>query len=663
MKIKSLGLKISLLVTCLIVITCGIIYFIVAGETDNLIKELNENEARSANRAFATGLMEDQNAAYVRALLATRDKDVVDSILNKDYVELRRIMDDFMEGMDIITICDANGIVMARGHSDKTGDSIYNQNGVANVLTTGNGTSTIENGALIGLSIRGSCAIKDSEGNIIGAIICGNDLSQAKYVDEMKNRYNCEVTIFDGDTRLSTTLLDETGQRVIGTKATDAVIKAVLEQQQDYALQIDLFGSSYSAYYSPLIRDNNVLGMLFVGINIDDILAKQRFMLNRVLSIAAVSGIASVILAFIYMLLFVSKPLKKIGAFAEKIRCGDLGISSASVSSIDVRSYDEVGLLARSLEQAYAQLKGYINEIKERMQGLSEGDLITKSTYDFQGDFILIKDAVNGIVNNLNQTMREVDSSTSQVSVGAKQIADGAQALAQGSTEQAASVQQLSSAISEIAHKTKANAHMAGRAASLATTIMNNAQTGSRQMDEMMIAVQEINQASQSISKVIKVIDDIAFQTNILALNAAVEAARAGQHGKGFAVVAEEVRNLAAKSAGAAKETGDMIQNSMQKAELGAKIAAETSASLMEIVSGITESTQIVQEIAQSSEKQSLDIDHINTGIDQVAQVVQQNSATAEESAAASQEMSGQSGMLEQLISQFKLSHKSTSNF
>ena len=196
---------------------------------------------------------------------------------------------------------------------------------------------------------------------------------------------------------------------------------------------------------------------------------------------------------------------------------------------------------------------------------------------------------------------------------------------------------------------------MAEKAATLAETIRGNAEKGSLQMEEMMLAVNDINEASGSISKVIKVIDDIAFQTNILALNAAVEAARAGQHGKGFAVVAEEVRNLAAKSAEAARDTGSLIENSIDKANLGVRIAGETAESLSEIVSGINESHQLVGEIARSSEEQTQGINHINTGIDQVAQVVQQNSATAEESAAASEEMSGQSDMLQQLIAQFKI--------
>jgi len=284
---------------------------------------------------------------------------------------------------------------------------------------------------------------------------------------------------------------------------------------------------------------------------------------------------------------------------------------------------------------------------------VANGDLTAELALLSENDTLGID--LKKMVENLNDMFSEIQASTHQVSQESKQVATGAQSLAQGATEQAASIEELSSTISEIAGKTKANAATADKTSKLSTTIKESAEKGSRQMDEMISAVKEINDASQSISKIIKTIDDIAFQTNILALNAAVEAARAGQHGKGFAVVAEEVRNLASKSADAAKDTGSMIQNSMEKAELGSRIAGETAASLAEIVSGINQSSSLVTEIAIVSEQQTMGIDQINIGIDQVAQVVQQNSATAQESAAASEEMSSQSDALQQLISRFKL--------
>jgi len=370
-----------------------------------------------------------------------------------------------------------------------------------------------------------------------------------------------------------------------------------------------------------------------------------------IIAVIVVSIIIAMSLAF-YISSIIAKPLAIIAnAFKQIGSEGRLNFDDATNRSANdtATRKDELGDCARGFKGIIAHL----NEIESNLSAIADGDLTTSVHVLSPND--TIGNSLERTLDNLNTMFGEINSASNQVSTGSKQIADGAQSLAQGSTEQAASVEELSASIGEIAQKTKENAGMAERAATLAKTIMGNAEKGSSQMGEMTTAVHEINQASQSISKVIKVIDDIAFQTNILALNAAVEAARAGQHGKGFAVVAEEVRNLAAKSAEAAKDTGGLIQNSMEKAELGARIAGETAESLAEIVSGISESTTIVGDIARSSEEQSLGIAQINTGIDQVAQVVQQNSATAEESAAASEEMSSQSTMLEELISQFKL--------
>jgi len=367
--------------------------------------------------------------------------------------------------------------------------------------------------------------------------------------------------------------------------------------------------------------------------------------------VLVVALIAAIFLA-IYISGLISKPLVILSTFMNKAgNTGDIALSPDDMNVINKFALvkDEIG---QTIKGSAAFLQ-HVTNIAHELETIANGDLTVDvkmlSSSDTMGK------SLTQMVDNLNNMFGGISQSTSQVSTGAKQVADGAQSLAQGSTEQAASIQELSSSITDIANKTKENAEIAGRTSTLSESIKQNALKGSNQMDDMITAVQEINEASQSISKIIKTIDDIAFQTNILALNAAVEAARAGQHGKGFAVVAEEVRNLASKSADAAKDTGDMIQNSMEKAELGSQIAGETASSLKDIVTGISESSELIAEIARASEEQSLGISQINTGIDQVAQVVQQNSATAEESAAASEEMSSQSSMLEELISQFKL--------
>jgi methyl-accepting chemotaxis protein len=298
-------------------------------------------------------------------------------------------------------------------------------------------------------------------------------------------------------------------------------------------------------------------------------------------------------------------------------------------------------------------LANALNGIAGLFARIADGDLVIEHSQMSEDD--MISASIIKMVDNLNLMFREIDDASEQVALGANQISDASSNLAEGSTEQAATVEELSASISDVAQKTKLNAERANNAAKLSETIKANAEKGSHQMTEMTQAVSEINQASQDISKVIKVIDDIAFQTNILALNAAVEAARAGEAGKGFAVVADEVRNLASKSAAAAKETGTLIENSMKKAELGTAIAAETATSLSEIVEGINQSTDLITDIAKSSEEQNYAIMQINTGIGQVSEVVQKNSATAEESAASAEELNAQSAVLQDHISRFKL--------
>jgi methyl-accepting chemotaxis protein len=364
-------------------------------------------------------------------------------------------------------------------------------------------------------------------------------------------------------------------------------------------------------------------------------------------------AIALVVLILVVVLLYlrirgsIVKPIHAVINTLSEMSKGDTNTALSSSFT------GEFGQLADSVHK----INNAILEQSEAISGIASGDY--SISYSPRSGKDVMGRAIADLLEMNNRVFSEINGATAQVSDSARQIANGAQSLAQGSTQQAAAVEQLSSSVNEIAQKTKENAEQANTAAGLSKSVRSNAEKGSARMDDMIKAVEEINEASRNIQKVIKVIDDIAFQTNILALNAAVEAARAGQHGKGFAVVAEEVRSLAAKSAAAASDTGALIADSMGKAELGAKIAKETAESLNEIVGGINESNAIVSNIAMSSGDQSLAISQINTGIDQVAQVVQQNSATSEESAATAEELSGQSSILEDLIGQFKLNTQS----
>jgi methyl-accepting chemotaxis protein len=348
----------------------------------------------------------------------------------------------------------------------------------------------------------------------------------------------------------------------------------------------------------------------------------------------------------------IGAPIVDLSGFLDKAgKKGDIFLNEKELEKLRTLSQlpDEVG---RCSQAAYG-LFSHINKISDLLEKVSQGDLTVRA--NLLSDKDVLGKSLTNMIEQLRKLFDEIDLSSDRVTLGASQIADGAQTLANGSTQQAATLQELSASISDISDKSEQNAQLTGNASTLALEIMKKAEKGSGQMEHMISAVNEINQANQNISKVIKVIDDIAFQTNILALNAAVEAARAGEAGKGFAVVAEEVRNLAGKSAQSAKETGVLIANSMEKAELGTKIANETAESLSEIVDGITKSTNIITEIAQSSDEQTVAVGQINTAVTQVTDVVQQNSATAEESAASSQEMSDQSGQLKSLIEKFQI--------
>ncbi len=307
------------------------------------------------------------------------------------------------------------------------------------------------------------------------------------------------------------------------------------------------------------------------------------------------------------------------------------------------------------LNQVMDAIVAPLNEASTVLQEMAQGNLVQSVTGEYQGEYARIKEALNNTLDSFNQVLGDIHHAARQVASGSRQVSDGSSALSQGATEQASTLEELTASMSEVASQTKQNAVRANQANELAEATKQNALEGNAQMRKMLEAMTVIDQSSTNIAKIIKVIDEIAFQTNILALNAAVEAARAGQHGKGFAVVAEEVRNLAARSAKAAKETTEMIEGSVKKVEDGTKIANQTAGALNAIVESVSKAAGLVGEIAIASNDQASGISQINQGIQQVAHVTQTNTATAEQSAASSQEMSAQAELLQDMVARFRL--------
>lgn len=310
----------------------------------------------------------------------------------------------------------------------------------------------------------------------------------------------------------------------------------------------------------------------------------------------------------------------------------------------------------RAQEQAAKALRVVLDETKQVMGAVAKADLSKRIETDVEGDLVELKESVNDALGMLGDNVKRVLSICDEINNGTTQLSHAAQDLASGATEQAAGIEEISSSMDEIGGKAKNNDDNASQAQQLSNQTVDNLNRGNAQMDGMLEAMHTINETSSSVAKVIKVIDEIAFQTNLLALNAAVEAARAGKYGKGFAVVAEEVRNLAARSADAAKDTTELIENSIKQVEKGVESANLTAETLKSFVESINKVNDIVGEISAASKEQASGVVEINRGLNQVNDVVQKNSSIAEESASASEELSSQTDLLHNLMSRFILS-------
>lgn len=469
-----------------------------------------------------------------------------------------------------------------------------------------------------------------------------NSLSQIKIGKE-----GSLILIADGDKVAYSPMPDDIGVSFSQLIVTQNVKEAVANSEMG-PIQFSIFGNPQYGYITSVGQSPWIV---LTGIGEKEYMSAAKTTQDMIFAIF-VSGIVIIVLLVYIIGRGIIRPIKKLNDAALQLADGNMNVH------VDVKSNDEVGIVSDSLNKTVLRLKEYvlyINELSEVLNQISHGDFKFELKQEYTGDFERIKTALIDFRKNMTETLKELYHSSEQVARGSEQVSDSAQALSKNTTEQASAVQQLSATVNEISDKVNKTAENSQFAQDVTAEAGNEIRDCNERMDHLVHAMDEINISSGEIGKIIKTIEDIAFQTNILALNAAVEAARAGAAGKGFAVVADEVRNLASKSAEASKNTAQLIENSLKSVENGTNLANSTAESLQNVVNTTARVVDIVQKISEASSQQAESLTQVVNGIDQISAVVQTNSATAEQSAATSTELSQQAAGLKNLVGRFEI--------
>ena len=463
---------------------------------------------------------------------------------------------------------------------------------------------------------------------------------------------------------LATNILDANGsflysmkEQAIGKKLEEVLDKdtyEMLRQNMDKeeaftATVVNAVGVKERMYFRPLtIHGSTLWSMISIA---DSEFMAARNQLILMCALFSVVGLLILIAISFFLIKRALNPLQGIALAGKAVAEGNFDVK------VSYDRQDEIGDLATAIQSVMQHVREIISDLSDKLSELAKGNfrVSLENTEQYPGAYRPLLNSLQEISNDLNKTMAEIKTSAREVNAGAEQVSSGAQGLSQGATEQASSIEELSATVNDISEHIKKTAENTRLANTEAQNAGKEVSHSDKQMQQMKAAMENINQKSGEISKIIKTIDDIAFQTNILALNAAIEAARAGVAGKGFAVVADEVGNLAQKSANAAKDTTMLIEETLQAVEQGTVLADSTAESLQRVVTGASKVTELVNQIAEASVEQSRAVEQVSTGIDQISSVVQSNTATAEESAAASEELSGQANILNELVGRFQL--------
>lgn len=672
MTIKKQLLRLSIVLIVVSVVAQTLAFVVLLNRTSSATNTISQSmsardeqdmksEIGALAGAFEVFLLEKEasidnemhNAALVLQKLDTYT-DVSQSVLEQVAKET---------GMNDMYIADMDGIFTLSTVANATGVSLFDIWDGYRMLVTGEATALPSNLKIMEETgeIYKFTAIPryDENGNLKGVIESALNAEEIEAaLSQMTGKYEMldGLHLFQAD---GLVLASSEGKNTAtsykrGSVQSDPNIKLALESETPIIVDN---GDGKIYHYSLISREGAPAYVMMLELDKNYYVQGTQYVTNALSDLSAVFtsslmvsmaiGYASLVLVVLLYWRLVKKavlrPISTLQSVSKQIAEGDINVT------LDTSRQDEIG----KLEEDFAQMAGSIQEQAKNLQRIAQGDYTSDIAIRSAGD--MINKAISDMIISNNKLISEIRSAANQVDAGAMQVAQGAQNLAAGTGEQTEEVEKISSTLSIVVQQTKENVEFAKQALHVnvkSTSMMDEAM---QTMDKMLEAMQAIDHSSQNISKIIKVIEDIAFQTNILALNASVEAARAGESGKGFAVVAEEVRNLASKSTEAAKETAALIAGSTAHVKEGSTLVDQTNADLIAMKESIQKSYELTQNITTASEKQLSYITDLDGSMHHISQVVQTNSATSQEAAAAAEEMSSQSAVLSQMVSRFKL--------
>ena len=654
-KFRSLGKTITII--CMIFILAAglvtaVLSFFTSTETANNISMLQVQTASTLIDDRVENLKAD--VAETTAAIAGH-KYIVNAVRGDDGVgTYSYLKENYADSIMKIAVTNSKGVVLARPDSvNNNGDSLADSPAVTSALS-GTPYTYFDSVEGEGFSIICAYPVMDDDA-VIGSVICSYALTNTDLVDNIKAKSGCEYTIFGGDTRINTTLTMD-GKRETGTKMSDAIKQTVLVEKQSFINMMRIFGIRYMTHYVPIINpDGSAAGALFCGYDMTSIYSSTFFNSIVAFGIALALAAVCIVLMFTFVKRLISKPMVTLVKAADSIASGNIdGDIHKELQNIKV--HNEIGHLAMSMKNAVESVWRVKNDVDTLNKALEEYDLtVTTDEESHTGIYRTIIETANSLFSQLVLIIRQIQEVSGGIDSGAVQVADAAQNLADGATTQASSAEELAANVADINSEVKNTATNAEEANAIATQAGKDVKISSRYMNDLVNAMGEIANSSEKIEKIIKTIEDIAFQTNILSLNAAVEAARAGAAGKGFAVVADEVRNLANKSAEAVKSTSALIATSVTAIENGNRIAKETEQALQGVIEKTFSVNEIVSKIAEATQNQSVAIEQINIGVEQISDIVQSTSATAEETAASSAELASQSEKLKEMVDKYRI--------